>query len=118
MTGLPEDIYFSGNTALQCENGTYPECRQTLVGHLRQAVELGELVKQEADLRLKKADALWSDMKKTPNVAARLELKKKYFDDREGQIKAANQRRLDELKAERDVYFGGEEKEAVKPRKK
>lgn len=75
-------IYFNGNILLQCQNGTYPACRQVLVDALARASTLGHFDEMnttgqvdnpdydEAKTRLDAADALWEKYKNTPDAVA------------------------------------------------
>lgn len=62
------EISYNGNVELQCQNGTYPLCREDYLHSLQNAVEHGEMSALDAENKVKSADALWDKYKGTPKA--------------------------------------------------
>lgn len=92
------EVTFNGDVALQCKNGTYPECRPHFEKQLQKAVELKHLKEEEAVKRLKDADALWEKCKKDPEVKEKLKEREALKKEHEEAILKAASNRLSELR--------------------
>lgn len=92
------EVNYGGNVKLQCENGTFPECRSILARHLKLEVERKHLDQDEADKKLRDADALWEVSRKRPEVLEKLEERYKVKVDREDALCRACSNQIAELR--------------------
>lgn len=117
------EISYNGSVELQCQNGTYPECRDAYVHSLDNAVLKGHIEHEEAVRRLEQADALWDKYKKDPAVLEKMAMIQKEKDDHEAAILRAAGGVLSEARGEPVIVTASEKsspkestKEVMKPR--
>lgn len=97
MSNLSYEIYFNGDVDQQCAAATYPECRSVLVKSLENSVEKNHITREEADERLKTADAKWKEAKKKPEVKANLAARKQVLADQCDAILKSCENQLSEI---------------------
>ena len=97
---LSYEVSFNGNVELQCQNGTYPECRHLVERQLERAVSLGHMTEEDARAKMKANDDLWNRYKKTPDVKEKFEARKAIRAEQEDAIIAACEGTLSELRGE------------------